>query len=255
LSQGALLGILTLFVIVGAYAVVAAQLARRLGRRALWIAWAVFALAVTALFTAGASRTPGGELDPTLATAIATLATFGIPSLIVTAVLHAMAGRPQRPSLRKHVGTALTVLVVAVPLGGIASFAADFATTIGTPPPAPWVRVMKNRRADVLLDTSRLQRTAEGTRVWIRIDEAVAGAGADTYDRVQAWEEVDCRARRAKDLHVQVSRGDAPLLRSIDVSPQPWLTFNVHPMGEPLFDGVCERLSALDLSPKPRSGT
>jgi hypothetical protein len=248
LTAAALLGILTLVVIVGIYAAVAAVLARRFGRPALWIAFGVFTLAATALFATAAAKTPGGELDPKLTTVVATLATFGVPALIVTLVLHALAGRAERPSVGRYLGTVLAALVVAVPVGAAASALVDAAGSIGTPPPVPWVRVMKNRRADVLLDTSRLERTAEGTRLWIRVNEAVSARSADSYDRVEAREEVDCRARRAKDLHIQVSRGDAPPLRSIDVTPQLWLTFNVHPMGEALFDGVCGRLNAAGLS-------
>jgi hypothetical protein len=243
LTPAALLGLVTLFILTAVFAIVAALLAWRFGRVALWIVFAVFTAALTAVFTASASRVPGGAMTPTVTAALAALATFGIPALVVAVVLHVLLGRAERPSVGKLLGYGLAALVVAVPLGAAASYAADAAGTVGPPPPAPWVRVMKNPRADVLLDTSRLERTAWGTRVWIRVNETVPEGGPGGYDRVEMREEVDCPNRRAKDMHVQVSMGNGPLIKSMDVSPQVWRGFDVHPLGEPLLDGACDRLS------------
>ena len=118
------------------------------------------------------------------------------------------------------------------------------------PAPSPWVTVNENAAIRASIDTSRVERTANGVLVWIAFDLTEAWPPMESirapYKHFESHAEIACSTQRTR------GRG----MRFVDVKggayrePSPdstWVGFAQHPMRPELFVATCEKLAALHL--------
>jgi hypothetical protein len=124
---------------------------------------------------------------------------------------------------------------------------ASLLSILGFHDPSPWVQFTASPTLTVFADSSRVEKTAtDGRIVWLRFDYRTPHhlRSADgTYVRTIVHTEVECKARRAKELRAQLYDANGTVVIDETFNPPTWHPFDGPGMGPHLYDPLCAWLA------------
>ena len=110
----------------------------------------------------------------------------------------------------------------------------------------PWVRLFSRGGITGYVDTASAVDSGSVVRVWLRFDYAQTLPKMESttgpYVRTDAQEDINCRARRARDVALKLIDSTTTVVGDTLWGPGPWLPFATHPLGAPILEPVCEHL-------------
>src|SRR4051812_12310544 len=124
--------------------------------------------------------------------------------------------------------------------------ATEVAAAPAAAPRGTWFEIARTPEIVAALDTARLEPVADsGGRVWFCFEYTTPMVGGgDTTVRYRATEarlEVNCRARRARnlELHMETTSG---VRTGTPVGREDWQPLDEHPLGSGVFYPACQAL-------------
>jgi hypothetical protein len=117
------------------------------------------------------------------------------------------------------------------------------ASTAGGAGPGPWVQFTGAPTVTAFVDSSRVQSTATGGfTVWVRFDYRSTQhlrSSNLSYDHTIAHTEIECIARRARELGGQLLDASGKVVNDETISSPTWHPFESGGMGPRVYDSLC----------------
>jgi hypothetical protein len=111
---------------------------------------------------------------------------------------------------------------------------------------SPWVPIVNSPQITVLVDTSRLSKIEQVTRLWLRFEYAVPQPKLKStrgpYASSEVQEEVNCQQQQARDLQLRLLGADGQVVGDTVFAASSWTTFAAHPLTPSILGPLCSQI-------------